>query len=363
MLYLEVTNTFTDVEFLEENILISSETNNNDLKFWDMRKMLTTELDYFFNLELMSRVRRRDIIKKINSKKYFFNLNPMTSTILSYNKRKERLKLSSKFLSTNNYLFPSAKSLPLRKIGVRTKQTKLDVFLNKKVKFEEFNVKKDYKKPLGIRSGKDVWKNKVNDNTLHPNIKPPIIPYTNHAKNPLVPNRPSFPNKTCINYDRTLHEIFDEEKSESEVLEEEKEFRNKIRKIKEKESIKGLTSIHVNRRKGKILVNSVSGRQYLYDSALVDEEEPLEVGLNSSSLFVKSVTSPSGRYILSGSKEPEIVVWDLGKKHKKNDGFFYKEKHLTSIHEKEVNAVDWSLSHENFIASGCDDGVLCVWDY
>ena len=51
LLNLEVHNTFTEVEFYDNNLIISTETNNDDLKFWEMRNMLTNELEYFLFLK------------------------------------------------------------------------------------------------------------------------------------------------------------------------------------------------------------------------------------------------------------------------------------------------------------------------
>ena len=39
----EVPNTFTEVDFYDSNLIVSTETNNDDLKFWELRNMLTNE--------------------------------------------------------------------------------------------------------------------------------------------------------------------------------------------------------------------------------------------------------------------------------------------------------------------------------
>ena len=136
-------------------------------------------------------------------------------------------------------------------------------------------------------------------------------------------------------------------------------YREKIKESRNKQGIKGLTSLNINREKGLILINSISGHQYIYDNLFLDEKEPIELKLNSSSLFVKSVLSTSGRYVLSGSKGPELIIWDL---HKKNDEGNYKKIHLTDVHKRDVNAVDWGRNINNFIASGCDAGLIAIWD-
>ena len=91
----------------------------------------------------------------------------------------------------------------------------------------------------------------------------------------------------------------------------------------------------------------------------LDEKEPIELKLNSSSLFVKSVLSTSGRYVLSGSKGPELIIWDLNKKNKEGST---KKVNFTDVHKRDVNAVDWGRNISNFIASGCDGGLIAIWD-
>ena len=136
-------------------------------------------------------------------------------------------------------------------------------------------------------------------------------------------------------------------------------YREKIKESRNKQGIKGLTSLNINRDEGLILINSISGNQYIYDYLFLDEKEPIELKLNSSSLFVKSVLSTSGRYVLSGTKGAELVIWDLNKKN--NEGNF-KEIHFTDVHKRDVNAVDWGRNINNFIASGCDGGLIAIWD-
>ena len=133
----------------------------------------------------------------------------------------------------------------------------------------------------------------------------------------------------------------------------------KIKESKKKQGIKGLTSLNINRNEGLILINSISGSQYIYDTLFLDEKEPLELKSNSSSLYVKSVLSTSGRYVLSGAKGPEMVIWDLNKKNREG---FYKKMVFSNVHQRDVNAVDWGKNYENFIASGCDAGLVALWD-
>ena len=136
-------------------------------------------------------------------------------------------------------------------------------------------------------------------------------------------------------------------------------YKEKIKECRNKQGIKGLTSLNINRNKGLILINSISGYQYIYDNLFLDEKEPIELKLNSSSLFVKSVLSTSGRYVLSGSKGPELIIWDLNKRNNERN---IKKYEFTDIHKRDVNAVDWGRNINNFIASGCDGGLIAIWD-
>ena len=142
---------------------------------------------------------------------------------------------------------------------------------------------------------------------------------------------------SSINYDYTGNMYNDENNSEMEIY-----YREKIKESKKKQGIKGLTSLNINRNEGLILINSISGSQYIYDNLFLDEKEPLELKSNSSSLYVKSVLSTSGRYVLSGSKGPEMIIWDLNKKNK--DGQI-KKIEFSNVHPRDVNAVDWGRNH------------------
>ena len=286
--------------------------------------MLTNELEYFFNTE--KKITKKELIKKLDAKNYLSSISPFSHLYIKYNTYRQRNRLSSKFNSNQNSLFPSMffystlsnnKEVPLKntnkKNTISHNQTIIDDYL-KKMK-NNFEMKMSIEKDLN------------HDNT----------------------------DISSANYDYNYHSSYEEENN-SEM---ENYYREKIKESKKKQGIKGITSLNINRNEGLILINSISGNQYLYDSLFLDEKEPLELKHNSSSLYVKSVLSTNGRYILSGTKGPEMIIWDLFKKNK--EGYF-KKVEFSNVHQRDVNAVDWRINYNNFIASGCDAGLVSIWD-
>ena len=319
----EVHNTFTEVEFYDNNLIVSTETNNDDLKFWEMRNMLTNELDYFFNPE--KKISKKELIKKLESKNYLSSISPYSHLYIKYNTYKQKNRLSSKFNSNDNSLFPS-------------------IFFFSSISNNN-----------GGKKSKESPKNKRSKNNQNQN-QTIIDDYLKKMKN----NFETQMNiEKDINHDNTdIYQINhdynnDENNSEKEIY-----YLEKIKESKKKSGIKGLTSLNINRSEGLILVNSISGNQYIYNNLFLDEKEPIELKSNPSSFYVKSVLSTSGRYVLSGSKGPEMIIWDL---YNKNQGNITKVE-FNDVHQKEVNAVDWGKNYNNFISSGCDGGLVAIWD-
>lgn len=341
LLNCEVHNTFTEVDFYDCNLIVSTETNNDDLKFWEIRNMLTNELEYFFNNE--KRITKKELIKKLDAKNYLSSISPYSHLYIKYNNYKRKNRLSSKYNSNENSLFPSnyfftTSSSNKKKIKEENKnihknyafnknQTLLDEYLEK--------MKNNFETQMTIE--KDLnHENIINNNSSQTNQSDNKCDLTSLGNG--FNNNPSL----------------DGYNSEMELY-----YKEKIKESRNKQGIKGLTSLNINRKKGLILINSISGYQYVYDNLFLDEKEPIELKLNSSSLFVKSVLSTSGRYVISGSKGPEIIIWDL---YKKNNEGNYKNIILTDVHKRDVNAVDWGRNINNFIASGCDAGLIAIWD-
>ena len=70
---------------------------------------------------------------------------------------------------------------------------------------------------------------------------------------------------------------------------EEELLKNKLKEIKSKKTLKGLTSLNLNRHHSKMIVNSISNSIYLYDPLYFDKYPPAELKGHKSSYYVKSV--------------------------------------------------------------------------
>ena len=54
-----------------------------------------------------------------------------------------------------------------------------------------------------------------------------------------------------------------------------------------------------------------------------------------------------------------MVIWDLDKKNQEG---IIKKVEFNDAHQKEVNAIDQGRNYNNFISSGCDGGLIAIWD-
>lgn len=338
LLNCEVHNTFTEVDFYDSNLIVSTETNNDDLKFWEMRNMLTSELEYFFNNE--KKITKKELIKKLDAKNYLSSVSPYSHLYIKYNIYKQKNRLSSKFNSKDNSLFPS--------IYFFTTTSS-----NNKMKNKNINNKNNYCNNQNQMLLDEYLEKMKNNFETQMTIEKDLNHENIINNNSFQSNQSNNSDISSYNYSKSTTTI-DDYNSEMELY-----YREKIKESRNKQGIKGLTSLNINRSKGLILINSISGYQYIYNNLFLDEKEPIELRLNSSSLFVKSVLSTSGRYVLSGSKGPELIIWDLNKKNEEGN---IKKIHFTNVHKRDVNAVDWGRNINNFIASGCDAGLVAIWD-
>ena len=281
-----------------------------------MRNMLSTELNFIFK---DIKPTRKDL-GKLEKKNYFVSINPYTYIYTNYYLLKERNKMSSKYNSSNNNLFLMVNnnylSLTKKVYEIISKPTKIknediSYYLKKSKYFKNYNYEKEE------------------------NVEKEII--LNETKNDN--------NEYCAN-----DSMFIEKEQDDEEL----YYKNKIIEIKNKRSKKGLTSLCINKNQSKILVNSMSNTQYIYDSIFLDIKPPLEIKGHESSYYVKSVLSPCGRYVLSGSNSTSIYIWDL---HNKDIPL-----KLENYHNSSINAVDWGKTMNNFISTGCDGEMIIIWD-
>ena len=135
--------------------------------------------------------------------------------------------------------------------------------------------------------------------------------------------------------------------------EEEQYYKDRINEIKHKRTKKGATCLHINRTKRKILVNTMANVQYVYDALYMDIKQPVELKGHESTYYTKSAISPCGNYVVSGSNKPVVHIWNLNKMEKSFE--------LNGFHTNAVTCVDWSRHYRDFIASGCDNGMICIW--
>ena len=214
-------------------------------------------------------------IQKFEEKCFLMNINQYTSFELRYRELEEKLKLSSKHNSSNNNLFG------------------------------KFNQANDEKLSCTDEDLSEI--KETND----------FIQFDNQLK-----THSKSKKKNELSFDLLIYNRDIEEEKEARGLKE------KLKEIKQKKNIKGLTSININREQRKILVNSMSNSQYLYDALFFESAPPLEFKGHRSSFFVKSVLSPCGDFILSGSSDSNIYTWNI---HNKT---FYS---ISGFHSQEVD--------------------------
>ena len=325
--------------------------------------MLDSELEYFINQAERpnQKLTRKQILKIEEKENFIANMNQYSHIYLRYLNLQETIKMSSKHNSSKNLLFGNIPHQSSNlKFGIDKFQNKnsyvdkrLDFSLQK-FKSESMNsnqhVIKFIKNEDVLKIEKELlisnqWDN-ISDNSninlfqtnSSGNINShPEIFFTNDSASVRNLNNPN-PNFMTKNYE------------EEELI-----LKNKIKEIKDKRVVRGLTSISVNRESRKILVNSMSNTQYIYDSLYWDKYPPIELKGHKSSFCVKSVLSPRGDYVLSGSSDANIYIWNVS--HPGSEA-----TKLTGFHSMEVGAVDWGRNEKNFIASACDNGYVLIWD-
>jgi len=124
-----------------------------------------------------------------------------------------------------------------------------------------------------------------------------------------------------------------------------------------KTNIKGFTSLYLNRSESKILLSSIDHSLNLYDVVSLTQEPPKVFKGLKSTYYVKSVLSPCDNFVICGSKDETVYLWEA------NNHTGTPLAAFNGTHKGEVNAVDWGLGTMNFIASVSDDETLLVWDY
>jgi denticleless len=152
------------------------------------------------------------------------------------------------------------------------------------------------------------------------------------------------PTKDKINYLWSLKEKF---QSLAAVVAENSKISN---------NAKGYTSILVDPSQRRLLASSIDNSIQLFDLTAITTAPPKNYYGHQSTLFVRSALSPCGKFIISGSKDKKIYFWEA-----EGDGMPFCSLY-SSLHQEEINAVDWGRCDKNFIASVSDDATLLLWD-
>lgn len=120
-------------------------------------------------------------------------------------------------------------------------------------------------------------------------------------------------------------------------FQEEDFLKEKLKEIKSKKSLKGLTSLYINREYSKMIVNSTANSIYIYDPLFYDESPTVELKGLKTSYYVKSVLSPNCEYVISGSSDACIYIWDI--KKTKYTRYNYQNEYL------DINPISFSGHH------------------
>ncbi len=110
---------------------------------------------------------------------------------------------------------------------------------------------------------------------------------------------------------------------------------------------RGISSLAVNGTRSKLLASSTDHHIYMFD-CVAPEREPVTLsGHSNSSFYVKSSFSPDGRFIVSGSSDFDVFLWDV--QHPLLPPLRLKG------HHGEVSDVTWCPTDMSKIASCSDD--------
>jgi hypothetical protein len=231
-------------------------------------------------------------LARMDEKTSPITINPITAATTRYNEIQEKLKMSSKHNTSENLLF---RTVSVENRSEQNNRGSIASYFNQH--------------GLMINTLNNI------DSVLSGgNVDIPLLDYSRiddnfsfsqsnrKKKNPFLP----VDHTAGIGNNSNMTTI-----TLNKDLEEEQILHEKIKeaKVAKKNKIKGLTSIHHNREYGRILVNSMSHSQFIYDSVFYDKYQPLELKSHTSTFYVKSVLSPNCDYVLSGSNDAIMYIW------------------------------------------------------
>jgi WD40 repeat protein len=356
-----------------------------------MRKQLDDELEYFMNISDKPNAKlSRKVLSKLEGKEnYVATCNQFSHIYMRYVELQESNKMSSKHNTSKNLLFNNLPNSTSSQAGNFFSKMNLN-YHNKSINFFSSTNLINHTSEIARNQSQNILSNLINFS--HHFQKGPDVKYSDtHSKikfgiNSLNESEINNINKEILiqedhNFQLSLNNINNfivnsssgcsnqVSNTNSNLLpireiEEEQELKKKIKEIASKRNVKGLTSIFINRENRRILVNSMANTQYIYDCLYWDKLPPIELKGHKSSFCVKSVLSPDSNYVLSGSSDANIYLWNIKK------GFTQpcqttrenEPLKLSGFHSLEVGAVDWGRNSEHFIASACDNGIVLIWD-
>ncbi|ANM64882.1 unnamed protein product [Arabidopsis thaliana] len=123
---------------------------------------------------------------------------------------------------------------------------------------------------------------------------------------------------------------------------------------KEKRS-HGIVSLSQDSSGTYLTASCKDNRIYLYNTLRLDKG-PVQSfsGCRIDSFFVRTMISPDGEYVLSGSSDGNAYIWQVNKPQ--------VDPIILKGHDFEVTAVDWSPSEIGKVATASDDFTVRLWN-
>ncbi|XP_010502769.1 PREDICTED: denticleless protein homolog [Camelina sativa] len=117
----------------------------------------------------------------------------------------------------------------------------------------------------------------------------------------------------------------------------------------------GIVSLSQDSSGTLLTASCKDNRIYLYNTLQLDKG-PVQSfsGCRIDSFFVRTMISPDGEYVLSGSSDGNAYIWQVNKPH--------ADPTLLKGHDYEVTAVDWSPSEIGKVATASDDFTVRLWN-
>ncbi|XP_018510106.2 denticleless protein homolog isoform X1 [Brassica rapa] len=117
----------------------------------------------------------------------------------------------------------------------------------------------------------------------------------------------------------------------------------------------GIVSLSQDSSGTLLTASCKDNRIYLYNILQLDKG-PVQSfsGCRIDSFFVRTMISPDGEYILSGSSDGNAYIWQVNKPQ--------VDPTILKGHDSEVTAVDWSPSEIGKVATASDDFTVRLWN-